>query len=432
MKKNLVFLSLAAVILANPIVGVRDVLPDFVAYIFLCAVLSGAAKLNDSIEEARRRFFALCFVSAGRSYIWLTFPEMADMTKLLWAFSFAIAEAVLFLPAISHFYYGLDYLLSRHGEENSTVRPESLRGYTSVFFVLRALGSFMPLLTALSGDGGSYVYDSGETVRSQFTELYTLFAIVVVTAVAAPWVIRFIRLMWRMSKDDLLMSTLHARYEKEVLAYPKKLAAQRLKTALLLLMVGCAFTVNFYIDYVNVFPNFLAAALFIACVLMLREAPVILRAFSVGASVCWGVASYFGLLLERNFVSEGYNPEKALHGIGKSEEMYGNMETASFVEGGLFILSAVLVVICVSKTLTHHARELAFSASSAEKKVKGALVPMCIAMGAVCVMNVCQTVITKYFPEVWIPSALLSVALTFAAYRVYVAAEDNLCHRMSL
>ncbi|MDD6095046.1 MAG: hypothetical protein PUC29_04810 [Clostridia bacterium] len=402
-------------------------------YILFAAALSGMARLEDDLKEAKKGFIILAAITAVKAVLWNIFPSLSDatVTRLLYEFSFAVAEAVFFLPAMSKLLSGLGYFVSRHSGAELTADPLKLRGITSASFIVSAAASVLPFVPTLSGDGGSYVYGASESVWSQFTDLFYVFGTIAAYIVSFIWLFKFDKMIRKLFSDTVLMDALSEKYEKEVLAFPQRLAAERLKTVLLLFSVACGFTLNLYIDHVNILPNFIAAVLLAAGTVLLREASAKLRAAGVAAAACWAVLSYVGLRLQRAFVAEGYSPERALHGIGKSAEMYAKIEYFSFAEALFFGAAAVIFALCLAKTVRVHINSKERFAAL-RVPLRRSMIPVYVALAFTVIMNLLQTPLMKYYPPVWMISALISMLLTVAAYRMYVSITDNLCHRMSL
>lgn len=431
MKKNFLILAAACLFFVNPMINIKDHIPDFIGCLLIIIAVSALSKIEDYLGEARKRFIMLCAVTAGKAVIWVTFPQMSDITRLLLAFSFAIAEAVIFLPAFFGLLSGLGYLVSRHGSENCTKDPAGLKTITAVSFFVRQAAAVLPLAPTLSGEGGSVVYGSSESVWSQFTNLYYIFGTIVVLAVSVPWAVKFIKLNVSLAKDEELCGILEKKYESEVLAYPLHMASDRLKTAAGLTVAACAFTLNFYTDHVNMLPNFISAILFAAALLLLREAPAKYRVTGICADAAWAVLAFVSLSLQRNFAAEGYSPEWALHDIGKSAEMYRTIEIFSVIEAAMFCVGAVMFALCIKRSISSYAAE-AERLAGEKKRADKVLVFLFIFLFLAVAMNFAQTIIMKYYPAVWIISGLLSAALTFAAYRAYAVITDGMCHKMSV
>ncbi len=430
MKKKFLLIALAAAFLIDPLVNINDYLPDFIGYLAILFAISGLARMEDYFGDAAKRFAPLALISAVKCAVSLIFPGMSDITRLLLAFSFAIAETVFFLPAAFGLLSGTGYLLSRHSDENSA-DPASLKGLTAAFFIVREICAFLPLIPALNESGGSVVYDKTESTWSQFTNLYYIFCAVLVLAVAIPWAVKFIQTFVRVSGDGDFIGKLSEKYEIEVLSHPKRLAAERLSAVMMLFVAACAFTFTFYIDNVNAFPNFISAALIFLCVVLLYEAPPGLRITGMASSLAWAVLAYVGMRLQRDFDAEGYSPEWALHDIGKSAAMYTKIEIFAVAEAVLFGAAAVMFALCLVKTVRCHI--------DADERYEGlrrparfALIPTFILLGLAVAANLVQTPVMKYFPVVWMIGAAVTIALTVAAYRAAACLRDGLCHRMSV
>lgn len=435
MKKHFIIMSAAVLFLVNPVFGITDFLPDFLGYALLITGLSGLSELEDNLREAKKGFSVLMFVTAGKLALRLTFPTLSAMTKLLLSFCFATVETIFFLPASAKLYSGLDYLLSRHSDADCAAKPQKLKGWTYAFFLVRSAASFAPLLPTLSvsgtGDGGTFIYGYGETVWTQFTDLYNIFGAVLTLAFALPWAVMFVKMNLAVIKNGAFTDAISEKFKREVLAFPLKISAERLKTAMLLFTVSCGFTANFYIDYVNILPNFISALLLFAAVLFLRDAPKIPVRVCAVLSVGRSVLSYAELLLQRNFVKEGYTPERALHNIGNSAEMYAKIEWVSFAEGLLYGACAVLFVLCVIKSANSYGEKLP-RVADAVTLLKRKMIPTAVFLALSVAADAVKAPITKYFPAFYAVGIAISVLLCVFAYRAYVEAAENLGNRMSL
>ena len=105
------FLILAGFFLFNPTVGVQDLLPDVLGYLFLFIGLSVLADLSDSAAEAQRAVRAMIWVGAGQLLAnALTNGLLQDSTMklnpyeqpvltLLFAFVRLVLEWYFMLPA---------------------------------------------------------------------------------------------------------------------------------------------------------------------------------------------------------------------------------------------------------------------------------------------------------------------------------------------
>ena len=428
MKKDFLLLALSAAFLVNPTVNIIDPVPDFIGYILLFIGMRKLCRDEDSLSEARKKAFVLAAISAVKLVLQLSFPDMTAMARLTVTFVAAIVEAIVFIPMISGYLNGMTYLLTRHGSDDNTADPNSLKRYSIISFIVRDAAALLPLLPTLSDN--SYVFGDGESSFSHFTDIYYVFAGIVVLAVSIPWAVKFIKLHKKMASDEKFIRTLSEKYEKEVLAYPNRITAGSMTKMLVLTVVASAFLFAFYADNVNIFPNFISAVLFAPCFALTDFAPKKLRIAGVISDGVWAVMAYIGLKLQIDFAAENYTPEWALHDIGKSAEMYTKIEILSAIEATFMAASSVLLIICLFKAVGVHKTQVINP-----ERVRGTekcVIPFAIFLSLVTLLNFFIAPIMKYFPEIWMINGALVIALAVCAYRMYRSLTENLYHRMSI
>ena len=84
MKRNMgmIWLLLGGCFLWNPVVGVRDVLPDVLGYILMCVGIARLADLNDCMENAQRYFRRMLWVGFGQIFAWLLVSSFLQKTEV--------------------------------------------------------------------------------------------------------------------------------------------------------------------------------------------------------------------------------------------------------------------------------------------------------------------------------------------------------------
>lgn len=430
MKKNFRVIALAALFLIPAGISSYSPLADLIGYIMITAALSMLCRLEERISEARKRFLILVGVSGVRYVLSVVYPDLSQTTELLFALCFAVTETILVLPAFAKLLSGTEYLLARHSEKSCDAVTDSLKKLTSATFLIKALAIFMPLLPQLSGREGSTVYTNEESAFSDFTNLYFIFAGIVLLAVGLPWTVKFIKTYFRISGDGDFLKSIREKYEKEVLSFPGRLIASRMKTVLTLIIVGSAFLFNFYTDNVNVFPNFISAGIFAVCFIMMTEAPAAFRYTGLGSCIGWAVMSFVSLRLQIGFDRENYTPEWALHGIGKSAQMYKRMEIVSYIEALFFAVSVLLLIICLVKAVKSH---MALNEKYSELRR-----PLLLSIGVYAafsalavIINAAETPVMKYYPLIWMINAAIVAALVISAYKMSANLHEKLYYRIA-
>lgn len=425
MKKSFRIIALASLFLIPD--GIRTLSPigDVIGFLMITAALSKLSRLEERIFEARRRFLILTGVAGARYVLSVVYPDLSQTTTLLFALCFAVAETILVLPAFANLLSGTEYLLARHSEKSCSAVTAGLKKLTTATFIIKALALFLPLLPQLSGREGSTVYGNEESAFSDFTNLYFIFAGIVLLAVGLPWAIKFIKAYFRISGDGDFLKSIRGKYEKEVLAFPEKVAAAKTRTATAFIIAGGAFLFNFYIDNVNLFPNFISAVLFAVGIIYLDGAVWKWRIAGIVSAVLWGIAAFVGTKLQIGFNNENYNVGSVLHNIGKSAKMYHEIEIFSYIEAAMFALCAAVLLICLKKSLV---KRLGFSINYAEsyRAVKPSMITFELFLWTAVLINAVQTTVMKYYPLVWMVNGVFIAALVVSAYRMSTALHEKL------
>ena len=109
---------IAFIFLFNPVVGIIDILPDFIGYLLLCVGLSQIADMNDHFGEALRYFKRMILVSSVQIFLFFIFFGMVTgkeqpTAMLLFAFVFAAVDIIFLSHAYHQLFEGILYLSSR-------------------------------------------------------------------------------------------------------------------------------------------------------------------------------------------------------------------------------------------------------------------------------------------------------------------------------
>ena len=137
---RLLALAGASILLANPIVGFVDLLPNCFAYLLLCVGLSRVADLEGHICEARRRFqiltvfgiIQLLAVYFGYGVLRSRATNLYELRSYIVLCSFVLLVAHWFylLPALRELFLGADYLADRYNA--AEIGKTDKRGRTPV------------------------------------------------------------------------------------------------------------------------------------------------------------------------------------------------------------------------------------------------------------------------------------------------------------
>ena len=325
----------------NPIVAIIDPLPDFVGYLLLWGALGYLADLHTYLDEARTGFLRMAFIDVLKpvGLFWLVTVPVAEeqpSAQLLLTFVFAVIELIYAIPAWNNFFDGIYGLIANEGdlrrydsgarprkrlvrirqngkrklawvEIPADVRslPELLKGGTTLWIIARAALTVLPELTALSAfEYEGYVTNYDIDVYS-FRGLFVLMALVLMAVFGIRWLFRMMRMALHLRRDDKLIEGLTARYRETVLPDVGRFMRRRIKLGLVLTTIGALLAADFYVEEMNILPDALAAVLFCAAVLVLRDCGRQWHAALWTAGV-WGLVSAFSSWCAYAFYSEFY------------------------------------------------------------------------------------------------------------------------------
>ena len=228
---------IAGVFLWNPVVGMIDILPDFIGYLFLLAGLSRIADLGDRLGEARERFRVVFRISLGelvaqflvnvfiRNAPVIDDPHGQNLPAWTLLFSFIVfaAECYFLIPAYRELFRGLGALAERkdaaHLKNDRRDRSQYDRmGTFAVIFVAgKNLLSLLPEFSSVS----TYEYESGSTFFRfdwyEYIDLLRLILLVPALILTVVWLVRWIALFSGAKRDAAFQSAICADYESQVL-----------------------------------------------------------------------------------------------------------------------------------------------------------------------------------------------------------------------
>jgi len=310
---------IAFIFLFNPVVGIIDILPDFIGYLLLCVGLSQIADMNDHFGEALRYFKRMILVSSVQIFLFFIFFGMVTgkeqpTAMLLFAFVFAAVDIIFLSHAYHQLFEGILYLSSRMegtaafakrqsdikryeekcqreerriGKENERraarnlplLRVRSFKepktatarvaAYTTFFIVLKAILTVLPefsSLTITSMDETKqyvFVYD--------FIGLYRQVCILALLPFAIVWLVKIIRFIRSIMADMPFMEHLMDKYVTEIQPKTHLFIQRAIKLAFTFLSVALIFNIDFYVDDYSILPDFICPIILIFALLLLRK-----------------------------------------------------------------------------------------------------------------------------------------------------------------
>ena len=299
-------LPIAALFLFNPpLAGFVDVLPDIIGYLLFFIGLRDVADLNYHMEEALASFRRMILVSGFQllSVFWVfgfCTPKERPVSILLVVFTVSVLELIFAGKAFRELFEGFLYLGSRHSstavfrakgsetrtndEKNATT---SMAAFTWFFIIAKATFSVLPELASLTLDS----YDERNPLRFlyDYISLLRTFAMLILLTVCIAWLIKFWKYIRSILRDTPFMSELTEKYRAEILPKEDIFLKRAIRVGTVVLSLGICFSLDIYIDYISVFPDFICPTVMLIGFFLLK--PYI------------GKGSFFPLCAAANLVS---------------------------------------------------------------------------------------------------------------------------------
>ena len=344
----------------NPDINVIDILPDFVGYILLIMGLSQFAMINDYINDAYIKFKKMIFVSGLKMVspilIFGVFPDKEIPTGcLLFAFSFAVIELILLIPAYNDLFEGIIYLLGRHGGNIALLKnkrkplAEKVKGFTIAFVIIKSLCAVLPEMLSLTTTDYTenfvmYLYD--------FIVHFRVIGFTVGLVFGLVWLVRTNKFFKEIKKDTEFVSRLNEIFEQITVDRVGVFIQRNLSRAALVLIAASLLCVDLHMPDYNIIPDAVAAIIFFVGAYMLKNyvshykkmaiASVGYFIFSICASVykCLFLEEY-GFFTAANYKEEAYF-------------MFMKMSGFTVIENIAFLAVVFFLILSMRELVANH------------------------------------------------------------------------------
>lgn len=440
MKKNMgmIWLLLGGCFLWNPVVGVRDLLPDVIGYFLICLGLSRLADLNDDLAQAQKAFRSMLWVGFAQLAAWLLVSgflqknEM-DMNRyeepvwvLLFAFVFLVLEWYFLLSGWKLFFRGLTDLAEYHGgsailtERRGRSWGDRMISCTRAFVICKTVLTLLPetsVLTSFETEAESQVFLFD---WFPFLSAFRTIAVLIGTVIGVIWLVSYLRFMSAAVKDEPWQERLQERYRKEILPDTGLLLNRRVGFAFSFFRVGILFFVNLTVLYRELLPDW-GAALFILCgIFLLGSLPANRKPYLIagGALTVIGIARTW---LNGRFLADDYIPVATLYSPD-AYQAYLPVRIMSWIEAGLafvFIVSVVKLLLNLVKehTAVDYGGDLALSKRATERlhdRMRRKSIPVVAGWGLSSVCKILEVELQPQYGWIWLIqfcASLVSVLL---------------------
>lgn len=291
----------AAVLLANPVWGLTDVLPDVIAWAIVWFALRIFSELNESMTQARRLVLYLLGISAAKILMWQSVSGSEIRSdSMLATFVFALLEGGCLVLFFRSFLKGAEELARVAGCERMYVGADNLRFLSVLFAVTRSVCNFLPELTALPDwyvQYGEVTDDGLYNLMVQFagaTDLLSVICSVPVLIVAVIWLVSFLPLVNLFAKDEGFVSMFASYLETDSDEKRIRRTVSYLHMARLCIGIGLVFAFDLLFDGLRVLPICMFPAL-MACGCLFLQKLAGVKCYKT--SICLASASAVVLLL---------------------------------------------------------------------------------------------------------------------------------------
>ena len=246
----------------NPYFAAIDVLPDFIGALLIAVGLLPLARQRADMLAAQRAFLYFAAVDVlKQALVIFTFSigTGSEQELLLLIVTFLGASVCLWfaITAVKAFFFALESLAATYdvqelyrAKKHYRSRTECIERFTVLFFVLREALCLLPEFTVLLNT--AYVDDPSLRLYN-FIGLMRGMVFLPVLVLGIVWLCRLSRYFGRVKREREVLYQLGEKYESYMESHPGIRIKSRFLLALLLMGVGFALLVDFYVDYKNIF-----------------------------------------------------------------------------------------------------------------------------------------------------------------------------------
>lgn len=369
------------VFLFNPVYHVIDVLPDFIGFFLIWKGLSRLSAVEYDIESSRNLIkwlvvtelikpFTIVLIR-GSGTVGINTPDnllpiVHDNTKLLLTFVFSVIELILFIPALSKMFSGLDRLGIKFSssslnatEDIKTVvrdgrsvrlakgkRDVSRKVFMIIllFYIVRIFFTVICELPALQMYENTGFVDSRTLDLARFKNLFYIFSSLIVLVFGAVFLYFTLRFFKNVRRDADFIQRLNDAYSEYIGRSPHARIASNMNIASVFFVIGMIYSVFLFGSSMPVVAGALFALFVLVAVLFfLRSAQTRIYAiFSAVLAVIFGVLSFFDAASQHAYyITEGYEEFDPLH-FSAASKLYFRMATIEVISyviaGAVFFL----------------------------------------------------------------------------------------------
>ncbi len=359
-------IALGVIFLFNPNITVVDLIPDFIGCLLIMSGLSALRDISDSLEDARRNFLRLFWISlshipAFALMIFISGSFVSEKTSILvFAFVYAVVEFVLINNALTSLIDGFVYVGERYNgdccfyeskKNGRKIDVSHLRFFSTVFLIVTKGMSVAPNLVYLYDTSLGYgtVTNPYVTNPVEFIGPITAICFIPGMIVGIVWAIRMHRYVSGIKMDEDFVVVVDELLSNKALHDTAVYKYRRISTAVYILTSALILCVDIYIDEFNIIPDLVAAALMLSAAVYMKKKFAEASAAAIAVSALYTAAE--ALMLA---VAVYFNGEFKFSDVGRVVEADG----AYGLYIGVLCVCELLFVVSVAMLLSSYSRVL--------------------------------------------------------------------------
>ena len=381
-------LATAFIFFCNPNINIFDFLPDSIACLFIILAIRRLSDLYDSFADAKAAFTKLFWIYASRlpALFLVALMTTSSMDQgSMWltaAFVYAVLEMIFAVSAFKKLFYAFTYLGSREdgGEflyirtvreprtlKNGKVkrgkykRIESVEFFTSLFIFVRAACYTLPEISQLyTHDSYGFINPTGYALID-FRPLLMFVGWVVATAfgiILGVKAVAYVRSVCNKKRSEFWRGV-KAHYDNTVLTRNGLFVMRKVRLFAVLICLATLFSVDLYLDDINVIPDFVSALLFFAAACAVDNYCGKTAALKV-SSIVYFILSTVTYITMLGFKTDySLNPAStytaaAVHKVSRAKELYSVYSLFNTLTMVAFIAVMMAVVAIMMRIVREH------------------------------------------------------------------------------
>ncbi len=377
---NFSAIGLSLVFLLNPNINIIDFLPDFIGYILLCVALTSLSDINETVADALGMFKKLILIDAAKivALLWvfgISVVNERNSSLMLWSFTFGVLEMLFVIPAFIKLFKGITELGYLH--DNTSVvgakkagskknYTDKVRSLTVLFVGLKAVMSFLPELSDLTST--EYNENMGITNMYRYIGLMRMLCFIPVLIVGIIWIVRCVTYFNRVSKDVEFVGALERVYDEKVAHKSGIFVKRNIAIAFGVLLVATFFSLDFRMENINMFPDFVSAVLLFAFFLVISKKTKMNVKLPVALACVYFAVSVWAYVSEVAFFRDFYYG--AIYRSEEAMSAYVLMAVSACVSTLLFVLLCFAALRCINAVIDSHTGVISVSMTQGEAQAK--------------------------------------------------------------